>query len=157
MVFILYVHPRSSTVDKVFSAWCLEGRQKGKPGVISSWSRAQWALEAALSHRSAQAKQPPTLVNHPRGYISNAHTVPSCLHSFPNAMSTGRPLSVPECAYEKEKKKPECREVAVEIIASSYCRCYQNILQRVNGFLASPRASYTNTRERMTTGWFPLT
>jgi len=36
------------------------------------------------------------------------------------------------------KKKPECREVVVEIIASSYCRRYQNIFQRVNGFLASP-------------------
>lgn len=68
----------------------------------------------------------------------------------------GRPLeSVPACAYGEEKKKPECREVAVEIIASSYCRRYQNIFQRANGFLASP-VCVTQIRVNKCDGWFPL-
>lgn len=63
----------------------------------------------------------------------------------------GHSRAVPACVYEEEKKKPECREVAVEIIASSYCRRYQNIFQRTNGFL--PRMCYTNTREQMMAGF----
>jgi len=56
------------------------------------------------------------------------------MFAFLPLRSSGRPLeSAP--AYEEEKKKPECREVAVEIIASSYCHRYQNIFQRANGFL----------------------
>lgn len=95
--------------------------------------------------------QPPTWA-----YKQCAHSSSVCLHSFPyDVVRPGTPENVPARAYEEEKKKPECREVAVEIIASSYSRRYQNIFQRANGFLASPqyvlhKYAWTNDRR------FPL-
>lgn len=75
-----------------------------------------------------------------------------------------RPVGRPATQYTKvriregeEKKKPECREVAVEIIASSYCRLLPEYFTASEWLSRVPRASYTNTRERMTIGWFPLT
>lgn len=54
---------------------------------------------------------------------------------------------------KKKKKKNECREVAAEIIASSYCRRYQNIFQPSEWLSRVPRATSTNTREQMTAGF----